>query len=151
MHKYDKDGKIKEVQTINPLTNTKYDGGVPERFLEHCATGGSIPQFCRNERISRSTFDDWIERYNLKDLKPTGKLWAEGWWMQQAQNNLVTETVKEIGEDITTVTTTKFDTSLYKFVAGGRFGHTSDKNLSDSDRNKKNGLEPTFMTASAFS
>ncbi len=122
MAKYDKAGNLK---TVNVKTMTKFDPGVFDRYLEHCSKGGSIPQFCRNEKIGRPTFDAWIEKYDTtKEIKARGKLWAEGWWMEQAQENLVIHNDKDAG-------TTKFDTNLYKYVTGGRFGHTSEKEIRD--------------------
>ena len=108
---------------INPKTATKLEGDCHIRFLRHCAHGGSIPQFCRNEEIDRDTFDRWCKTYpHMAAAKAKGKLWAEGWWIEQAQQNLITHSSKETGTD-------KFDTNLYKFIVGGRFGHTSDSNL----------------------
>lgn len=120
MPKYDKNGNQK---TVNKKTTTKYDGKIFERYLEHCYNGGSTPQFCRLEKISRDTFDRWIATYDTKgEVKKTAKLWAEGWWIQQAQNHLVIHNDKDAGN-------TKFDTALYKYMTGGRFGHTSDKEM----------------------
>lgn len=126
MPKYDKDGKLKTVQEPK---QTKYDGKVFDRFLEHCATGGSIPQFCLKERISRVTFDTWIAKYDTKNIvKPMGKTLAEGWWMQQANNHLVTMSTRDAAGN---AVSTKFDTNLYKYVTGGRFGHHGEKALLD--------------------
>lgn len=119
--KYDKDGTQK---TINAHTATKYDGDVKNRFLEHFYHGGSIPQFCRKERICRQTLYNWCEKYpEMQHARIMGKLWAEGWWLDQAQENLVTHSSKE--------GSTKFDSSTYKFIMGGRFGHTGEKELHD--------------------
>jgi len=122
MPKYDRDGIVK---TVNKKTTTKYDGKVFDRYLEHCYNGGSTPEFCRNERICRDTFDAWIEKYDTaKIVKKTAKYWAEGWWLKEAKDNLVIHNEHQCG-------TTKFDTNLYKYYTGGRFGHTSDKELTD--------------------
>lgn len=117
MPKYDAKGNLK---SVNARTSTKYDGKAFERFLDHCWKGGSIPQFCRQEKISRTCFDSWIEKYDPKnEVKPKAKVWAEGWWLQEAQDHLTTISSKNYS--------VKFDTNLYKFVVGGRFGHTADK------------------------
>lgn len=117
IEKYDKDGKLK---TVNEKTKTKYDGGAPARLAEHLYGGGSIPQFCRNERICRNTLDAWCEKYpDMQQARIMGKIWAEGWWIQQAQENLLTHSSKEHGTD-------KFNTPLYTFMVGGRFGHTAN-------------------------
>jgi hypothetical protein len=122
MATYDKYGNLK---TVNEKTTTKYDAEAPERYLALCREGGSVPEFCRNEMICRRTLDAWCENYpEMKQAKELGKVIAEGWWIEQARNNLVTHSSKEYG-------TTKFDTNLYKFIAGGRFGHTGDKNIDD--------------------
>lgn len=124
MPKYDKHGNIKKVHEPK---QSKYDGRVFDRYLEHCAKGGSIPQFCLKEKITRATFDAWIEKYDTKGvIKPTGKTWAEGWWMQQANDHLVTHNTRDSSGNAETTT---FNTNLYKFVTGGRFGHMGEKAL----------------------
>jgi len=122
MMKFDKGGKLKKV---NKHTATKFTTTTIERFLEHCKRGGTIVEFCRDEKVARSTFDDWVKAYPLmKVAKEMGKVWAEGWWLAQARQHLVTETERH--EDYTV--TKKFDTSLYKYYMSGRFGHMADKN-----------------------
>ena len=134
-------------KTINKKTATKLETDCHIRFLEHCHNGGSIPQFCRQERISRTTFDAWCEKYpHMRDAKACGKLWAEGWWMDQAKNHLIVHNEHECG-------TTKFDTNLYKFYMAGRFGHTSDKLLLEAlerleeKQNAILGMKPTSQMA----
>jgi hypothetical protein len=122
MMKFDKEGKRKKV---NSHTATKFTGDMVKVFLEHMSMGGTIVEFCRNQRIARSTFDKWVEKYpHMRAAKAMGKTWAEGWWLTQARLNLITETEKH--EDYTV--TKKFDTSLYKYYMSGRFGHMADKN-----------------------
>lgn len=109
---------------INPSTSCKLETDCHIRFLEHCLFGGSIPEFCREERISRTTFDTWCIKYpHMKDARAMGKTWAEGWWMSEARKNLTTYSSKE--------ESSKFDTSLYRFVVSGRFGHTSDRTFDE--------------------
>lgn len=121
MIKYDKNGKVK---TVNEKTTTKYHGSYPEKYLEHCKNGGAIPQFCRKLMISRVTFDEWCSKYpEMMKAKVMGKIIAEGWWLDQAQQHLVITNTKE--------SNTKFDTALYKHYMGGRFGYTSEKEFRD--------------------
>ncbi len=112
-------------KTVNPKTNTKFTGTTPQEFLDHCAMGGSVPEFCLHKMISRTTFDTWCDTYpQMKEAKKSGKILAEGWWLQKGRDHLVTHSSKESG-------TTRFDTNLYKFIMGGRFGHMGDKRLMD--------------------
>ncbi|CAB4240836.1 hypothetical protein UFOVP23_25 [uncultured Caudovirales phage] len=109
---------------INTSTNNKQEEGCDKRFLALSEKGGSIAEFCLQEKISRTTFDAWCSKYPyMAQAKAMGKKLAEGWWLNMARNHLVITNDKE--------TTTKFDTNLYKFITGGRFGHTGDKNLND--------------------
>jgi hypothetical protein len=108
---------------INPHTATKFSGQMVQDYLEHCRNGGSTPQFCREKRISTTTIDNWVKTYpDFAAAKKMAKEWAEGWWMDQAQKHLLTYRSKDEGS-------THFDSKLYMFVVGGRFGHTSDKEL----------------------
>jgi hypothetical protein len=117
---------------VNPSTTTKYDGGVIERFLKLCSEGGSVPEFCLQENICRTTFDLWCEKYHaMMTAKKKGKSIAEGWWLKQARMHLVIHNVTEKRGFDSTTETTKFDTALYKHIVGGRFGHTSDKDAHD--------------------
>lgn len=108
---------------INPKTATKYHGDIPKLFIEHCKTGGSTPEFCKDNDISYATFKVWCNTYpDMTKAKADGKKIAEAWWIKQAQQHLVITNTPE--------STTKFDTSLYKFIMAGRFGHTSDNAMS---------------------
>lgn len=112
-------------KNINPSTNTKMTDGIYERFLELCAEGGTVAEFCLQERISRTTFYTWAEKYpHMAEARKMGKDWAEGWWIRQARQHLITHSSKEEGS-------TRFDASLYKFYMGGRFGHTADKDADE--------------------
>lgn len=122
MMKFDGTGKRK---TVNKHTTTKFSAEMVIKFLELMREGGTIVEFCRQVKISRDTFDSWIEKYpTMASAKAMGKIWAEAWWLLQARDNLVTETEKH--EDYTV--TRHFNTNLYKFIMGGRFSHSSDKN-----------------------
>ena len=95
------------------------------RWLEHAREGGSVPEFCRNERICKTAFYQYCQRYpTMMEARVTGKVWAEGWWIQQARDYLVTHSSKEEGS-------TNFNVSLYKWIMAGRFGHNDDKNSYD--------------------
>ena len=108
--------------TINPKTTTKYNKDIIPDFLELCGKGGSVPEFCRLKMISRDAFDGWCDKYPaMAEAKRVGKIIAEGWWIEKARECLITYNNKD--------ETTKFDTNLYKFIMGGRFGHTADKSL----------------------
>ena len=108
---------------INPKTATKYQANTPELYLEHCRNGGSVAEFCNEMMVSRTTFDTWCLTYPaMTEAKAAGKGIAEGWWIRQARNHLIIHNEQDCG-------TTKFDTSLYKFIMAGRFGHTSDRDL----------------------
>jgi hypothetical protein len=150
MVKYDKQGKKK---TVNKKTTTKYDGTIPDKLRDHLAKGATIPEFCRLERISRQTLDNWCENYpDCKEARIEGKLWAEGWWLEQAREHLVTETIKTTDEDGNSMTSSKkFDSNLYKFYVGGRFGHTGDKALRDfiDEMNKRFDSLPKTTSAVA--
>lgn len=112
-------------EKINSRTANKMDAGFVQRWLDHAHGGGSVPQFCRSERICKKTFYNRCTNYpHIMDAKETGKLWAEGWWLDQAQQYLVTYSSKEEGS-------TKFDTALYKWITSGRFGHNDDKTQRD--------------------
>ena len=103
------------------ITTLKLDGDTHLRFLDHCKNGGSINQFCLAENIRRSTFDNWCRDYeHMQQAKIDGKVFAEAWWVDQAQTHLIEE---KDGP--------KLNTKLYTFVMGGRFGHTSDKDAHD--------------------
>lgn len=120
--KYDREGKV---HTVNESTTTKYDGKVFDRLLEHFKNGGSTPEFCREEGICRNTLDNWLKKYDPhKRIKPMAKLWAEGWWMLQARQNLLTYSSKEEGSS-------RFDAKIYLHTVGGRFGQTSNKEMVD--------------------
>lgn len=58
----------------------------------------------------------------MMEAKIRGKTLAEGWWLDQAQNNLIIENCR-LG------ITTSFDTNLYKFIMGGRFRHTAERRV----------------------
>ena len=112
-------------QTINPKTTTKFTKEMPQKFLDLCDEGGSVPEFCRQEKICRATFERWCEIYpTMADARKKGKLIAEGWWIEKAREHLITYGSK--------FETTTFNTNLYKFIMGGRFGHTADKSLLDA-------------------
>lgn len=120
--KYDKNGKRK---TVNKKTCTKYCGDMPMKYLKLCELGGSTPEFLLQEMIGRTTFDEWCDKYpDMAQAKRIGKQIAEGWWIKQAKNHLITYSSKEEGS-------THFDTNLYKFIMGGRFGHNHDKKVLD--------------------
>lgn len=107
---------------VNNLSKLETDCHI--RFLEHCRLGGSIPEFCLSEDIDRDTFDNWCKRYpHMQAAKIKGKQLAEGYWMKLGRDHIVTET-RKVGK---ATITTKFDTNLYKFIMGGRFGHTADR------------------------
>lgn len=131
--KYDKSGKRK---TVNPHTATKYDGGMPNRYLDLCAKGGTSVEFCAQERIDRRTFEDYCAKYpDMARAKAMGKTLAEGWWIKQARDHLITETIKTTDEDGNSISSSKkFDANLYKFYVGGRFGHSGDKTMRDLAR-----------------
>ena len=108
--------------TINRKTITKYSGRYPAMYIEHCMEGGSTPEFCNLVRVSYQTFDRWCKIYPaMRRAKEEGKKLAEGWWLSQGRQHLI--------EDYQGP---KLNTSLYKFVMGGRFGHTSDKSALDA-------------------
>lgn len=109
---------------INPKTATKYHGDIPKLFIEHCKAGKSTAEFCKENDISYATFKVWCNTYpDLTRAKTDGKKIAEAWWVEQAQKHLVIVNTPE--------STTKFDTSLYKFIMSGRFGHTSDRAMAE--------------------
>jgi len=108
---------------INPKTATKYHGGIPKEYIEHCKKGGAVSQFCLKYEVCRATFDNWCANYpTMMEAKLIGKHLAEGWWVTQAQNHLIIHNEQDCG-------TTKFDTTLYKFIMSGRFGHTTDRDF----------------------
>ena len=73
--------------------------------------------------ISRQTFDDWCARYpEMMEAKITGKVLAEGWWLDQCRQHLVTYSSKDEGS-------TNFNAGLYKFIMAGRFKHTGERRL----------------------
>jgi hypothetical protein len=112
--KYDRDGNVK---TVNKKTTTQYNAKYPALFIEHCKQGKTTVEFCAEMGICRDTFDEWSSRYpDMGHAKKMGKLAAEAWYLEQARNNLVSY------ED-----SAQLDTTLYKFIVGGRFGHTSKR------------------------
>lgn len=112
--------------TINPETNTKYEGTFPQEFIDHCSHGGSVPEFCLLKRVARTTFDRWCEVYpEMKEAKKAGKTLAEGWWLRQAKEHLIIENESWKGGSLTTT----FNTNLYKFIMAGRFKHTGERRL----------------------
>lgn len=100
-------------------TQLRLDSQTHLRFLDHCKEGGSVAEFCRKEGIGRSTFDNWCHHYpRMKKAREDGRIIAEGWWLEQARKHLIEE---KDGP--------KLNTNLYKFIVGGRFGHTSEADL----------------------
>jgi len=109
------------VKKINKSTTSKYLGTYPQKFIEHCRKGKTTVEFVAEIGVDRDTFDRWCHTYKeMGNAKILGKELAEKWWVEQAQAYLTTYSSKDEG-------TTKFDTNLYKFIVGGRFGHGSKK------------------------
>lgn len=106
---------------INKSTTSKYQSSYCDDFINHCKEGGSIAEFCFKKNVSRKTFDTWSETYpDFNEARIRGKNIAEGWWLNQARIHLVTYSSKDEGS-------TNFDTSLYKHIVGGRFGHAAKR------------------------
>jgi len=140
--KYDRNGDRK---TVNKRTTTKYTGDMPSKLLAVCAEGGTPIEFCAQERIDKNTLNAWCENYpEMMQARTLGKVLAEAWWLKQAKDYLVTHGSKEFG-------TTKFDSNLYKFYVGGRFGHSGDKALRDfiDEMNKRFDSIPQASSAVA--
>jgi DNA-binding transcriptional regulator YhcF (GntR family) len=121
MMKIYKKGLTVDGKKINPKTKTTFGTERIKRFIALCAQGGSIPEYCLQEMISRTTFDTWCNTYpEMMEAKILGKKIAEGWWVEQGRKHLIEE---HHGP--------KLNTNLYKFIMGGRFGHTSDRDLTE--------------------
>ena len=56
------------------------------------------------------------------EAKKIGKTLAEGWWIKEAKEHLVTYSSKDEGS-------TNFNASIYKFIMAGRFKHTGERRL----------------------
>lgn len=109
--KYDKNGNLK---TVNKKTTTQYSSAYPALYIEHCKQGKSSAQFCRDVNICRETLNDWCNRYpEMGKARQLGKLFAEAWHLDLAHDHLISY---EDGPQLNTV--------LYKFLVGGRFGHS---------------------------
>lgn len=130
--KFDKDGQKKERHEFKFKWDKAYDNEMPNRFIESMKRGESIPEFLLSESMSRKSFDRYCLSYpEMGEAREIGKKFAEAWWMQQAKKHLVIHNTTEKEGDISISTTTKFDTNLYRFYMGGRFGHTGDKKVQD--------------------
>ena len=105
---------------INPYTNTKLQTDTHMKYIQHCAKGGSTPEFCLEMGISRKTFDNWCATHpHMQEAKEVGKTLAEGWWLRMAREHIVTVTEHK-GDSV------HFDTNLYKWITGGRFKHSGE-------------------------
>ncbi len=106
---------------INKSTTSKYQTDYPAEYLKICSTGGGRVDFLAKIGICHNTFVTWCETYpEMEEARVKGKVLAEHWWREQARAHLVTYSSKEDGS-------TNFDSSLYKWTMGGRFGYSSKK------------------------
>lgn len=105
---------------INKSTTSKYQGSYPEEYMNLCAQGHGRIEFLAEKRICNNTFLQWCRTYpEMEMARIQGKVLAEACWRMRANEHLVTHSNK--------FDNVSFDTSLYKFTMGGRFGYSSKK------------------------
>jgi hypothetical protein len=95
-----------------------------EKLIEHGKKGHSLAEFCEDIGICEQTARRWRKHPEFMEAYQKFITFSKAWWNQQAQCHLTTYVdAKEGG--------TKFDTNLFKFVTGGRFGmsHQPDIDL----------------------
>lgn len=93
-------------------------------LIEHGKKGHSFAEFCAEVGVSEITGRSWRKHAEFMEAYNQFIAYSKAWWNQQAQAHLTTYVdAKEGG--------TKFDTNLFKFITGGRFGmsHQPDIDL----------------------
>lgn len=89
-----------------------YHDGMPDLLIGAMYEGKSVVRFCRDVRISRTTFYDWISRHeDFKNAYEIGKTDCEAYWEEFLVNNLMNKEV---------------NSGLIKLFMANRFGW-SDK------------------------
>lgn len=92
---------------------TKYTDEMPELLREAMYNGLSVIRFCRQVRISKDTFYNWIKEYpEFSDAFALGKTDCEGWWEEYATENMENKSL---------------NTNLLKYYMANRFGWSDNK------------------------
>lgn len=103
--------------------NYKYISAYPNKLIKMGMEGKSIPDFCVAADICEPTYWRWVRTIpEFKKAHFKYKTFAKKYWMEFGAKNVVTY-VGEKGEG------EKFDTSLYKFITGGRFGMSNNPDI----------------------
>jgi len=95
-----------------------------DKLIEHGKKGHSFAEFCADVGVHEETGRRWRKHPEFMEAYKKFFAYSKAWWNQQAQCHLTTYIdAKEGG--------TKFDTNLFKFITGGRFGmsHQPDIDL----------------------
>lgn len=88
-------------------------------LIELGKQGKSVAEFCLLAMITERTFHEWCKKYpEFQEAKFKARAYAEAWWAALAQQNIVTYPESP-----------KIDTSLFKFITGGRFGMSGKPKL----------------------
>lgn len=103
-----------------------------EKLIEMGKQGKSRSQFCSAISICQDTFYGWLKMFKeFHQAYQLFKIHSRAWWEQQGQENLIQVYDAEGGG-------IKFDTSMWKFTVGGRFGMSSKKENDGLDLSKGN-------------
>lgn len=105
-----------------PAGSTKYKPDLPEKLLEHLATGRSVRQFCRDQKIGVTAFYEWEKKY-----PELANALIQGRQLQHAA-------FEDIG--FANFENHKFNTNLFKFMANVMLGWTETKVVEQTTTHK---------------
>ncbi len=71
-----------------------YNDKMPDKLIAAMMAGDSIVQFCSQERITRPTFYDWVQKHpDFSYAFDRGKIHCESFWEKWLKQNLNAEKV----------------------------------------------------------
>lgn len=112
------------------LLQTTYKPEYCEKIIEMGKDGKSLAEFCSEVGICEDTSYHWAKRFpRFKEAKALWRTHSKAYWCKFGHDNVLSICV--IDKEDGTLTTTRMDTNLYKFITGGRFGmsHQPDIHL----------------------
>lgn len=92
---------------------TKYTEEMPAKLMKAMYEGLSVQRFCRQERICKDTFYEWVKVHPLfSDAFKMGQGDCEAFWEEYGASNMENKNL---------------NTNLYKYYMANRFGWSENK------------------------
>lgn len=115
--RFNSNGKKVVRQKTRGDLQSKYKESFCEELIELGRKGKTTLEAACHFGIMKSTLHDWRKKHEkFGEAYVLFKQLSEQWWLARAQENLVEDPQGA-----------KLNTGLYKFIVGGRFGHTAER------------------------